>query len=212
MKHQAVFFDFDGVILDTFDLKTQAFRDMFASFGPEIQARVVEHHLLHGGISRLEKFRFYYRDILQKPVSENEIRKLGDKFVELTMKGVLTAPFIPGAFEALSELKREEKPAFVVSGIPQEELLGILEKRDLLGFFKEAHGSPRHKPAIIRDILTRKGYNPAECLFLGDATTDYDAAKVCGLKFLGIVKKGKPSLFPPKTMTSERVLLQGAPV
>lgn len=211
MIYQAVFFDFDGVILDTFDLKTQAFRDMFASYGPEIQAKVVEHHLAHGGISRLEKLRYYYQKVLKKSVSEKEIGELGGKFVELTMPGVMNAPFIPGALECLSELKKADVPAFVVSGIPEDELLGILEKRGLSGYFREAHGSPRHKPAIIRDILTRRGYTPAECLFLGDATTDYDAAKVCGLQFLGIVKKGRPSLFPPEIMISEQVLIKGAP-
>ena len=33
-KWQAVFFDFDGVILDSVDVKTQAFAAMFRAYGP----------------------------------------------------------------------------------------------------------------------------------------------------------------------------------
>lgn len=52
MSYQSIFFDWDGVICDSADLRTQTFEDMFAPFGPKIQTKVREHHLLHGGISR----------------------------------------------------------------------------------------------------------------------------------------------------------------
>ena len=45
MQWQAVFFDFDGVILDSVNVKTHAFSQMFRKYGPEIEESVVRYHL-----------------------------------------------------------------------------------------------------------------------------------------------------------------------
>ncbi|MEE9509964.1 MAG: HAD hydrolase-like protein [Candidatus Bathyarchaeia archaeon] len=55
MKYQAFFFDFDGVLADSVEVKTRAFAKLFESYGPEIQARVVEHHRKNGGMTRKDK-------------------------------------------------------------------------------------------------------------------------------------------------------------
>jgi beta-phosphoglucomutase-like phosphatase (HAD superfamily) len=39
---QAVFFDFDGVILDSVDVKARAFSEMFRDYGPEVEKAVVD--------------------------------------------------------------------------------------------------------------------------------------------------------------------------
>jgi len=43
-EYKALFFDFDGVLADSVEVKTDAFSKLFEKFGPEIQAKVVEHH------------------------------------------------------------------------------------------------------------------------------------------------------------------------
>jgi beta-phosphoglucomutase-like phosphatase (HAD superfamily) len=40
MHYQAIFFDFDGVILDSVHVKTEAFAAMFRKYGPEIERAV----------------------------------------------------------------------------------------------------------------------------------------------------------------------------
>ena len=41
-EYQAVFFDFDGVILDSVDVKTQAFADMYRPSGPKVDNAIVD--------------------------------------------------------------------------------------------------------------------------------------------------------------------------
>ena len=60
-----VFFDFDGVILDSVDVKTKAFGKMFEAYGSDVQKEVVQYHLENCGVSRFEKFRYYYENILE---------------------------------------------------------------------------------------------------------------------------------------------------
>jgi phosphoglycolate phosphatase-like HAD superfamily hydrolase len=153
-------------------------------------------------MSRFEKFRHYYNDILHMPVSEDQLLKLGEEFSDLVLTKILAAPFVGGASETLLKLVAERVPAFVVSGTPDEEVKFIIEKRGLFGYFQEVHGSPRYKDEILREIIGRRGYEPADCLFLGDAMTDYKAARAVGTRFLGIVPEGAPSPFPEGTDVS----------
>jgi len=205
MNWEAVFFDFDGVILDSVDIKTIAFESMFKSFGPAVQQEVTRYHLENGGVSRFDKFRYYYENILNIVISEDKIQDLSKKFSELVVQGVIESPFIKGAFETLELTKTKGISAYVVSGTPQEEIDFIVRQKDLLKYFAEIHGSPRKKWDIISEILDRKKYIPNRCLFIGDAMSDYEAARRTGTQFLGIVSDKSNVPFPEGTAVSEYV-------
>ena len=51
-KIKAIIFDFDGVIVESLDIKTGAFKKLYEVFSEEIATKVVNHHLINGGISR----------------------------------------------------------------------------------------------------------------------------------------------------------------
>ena len=172
MNWEAVFFDFDGVILDSVDVKTKAFAKMFRHYGPEVERAVVDYHLANGGVSRFKKFEYYYKNLLQKPITKDILESLGREFNQLAMDGVLAAPFIDGALYTLKQFKQQGIPAFVVSGTPDEEIKFIVEKRNLSPYFLEMHGSPRKKDEIVKDIAEQYGYKLGDCLFIGDAMTD----------------------------------------
>ena len=77
-----VIFDFDGVILESVSVKTDAFRSLF-SFVPDHIDEIIEYHLSHGGVSRFDKFRFIYQDILKKDLSEEQFNFLSEEFAKL---------------------------------------------------------------------------------------------------------------------------------
>ena len=208
MNWEAVFFDFDGVILDSVDVKTKAFAKMFRQYGLKVEKRVVEYHLNNGGVSRFDKFRYYYEEILNQPVDEEIIESLSKQFSNLVVEGVLASPFIPGAKESLDCLKKKAIPCYIVSATPYEEINLIVEKKELKGYFKEVHGSPRKKWEICREIITKENYNPQNCLFVGDAMSDYEAAQKNGICFLGIVGNGEISPFSDDTSVSSVVALK----
>ncbi|MGE0396538.1 MAG: HAD family hydrolase [Kofleriaceae bacterium] len=180
---RAIVFDFDGVVLESADVKTHAFVELFAEHGKDVQARVLEHHLANLGISRFKKFAWVHENVLHRTLSDDESRALGDRFSSLALAKVLAAPFVPGADTALRDLATR-LPLFVASGTPQEELDAIVDQRALRSFFREVHGTPREKPAILGDILARYGLAPNELLFIGDGMSDYKAARATGVEFL----------------------------
>lgn len=202
MKWDAVFFDFDGVIADSVDVKTYAFAELFKEYGPEIKDKVIEYHIQNGGMARYEKFRYYYKNLLRKDITDNELKKLGKRFSELVVEKVISSKYINGAIETLKNLFKNKIPLFIISGTPQDEIEYIVKKRSLSDYFTEVHGSPRKKAAIIKEILDRHKYHPSKCLFIGDSMSDYNAAKETGTQFIGIISSEVFNPFPETTKIS----------
>jgi HAD superfamily hydrolase (TIGR01549 family) len=179
---KAIAFDFDGVILENAHVKTEAFIELFAEHGPDVQAGVRTHHLANLGISRFKKFSWIYQNLLDRQLSEEHSQELGRRFSALALEKVLASPFVHGARESLDALA--SYPLFVVSGTPQGELDLIVDRRELRGSFREVHGSPREKPEILADIAARHGLERDQLLFIGDGMSDYQAAVATKLPFL----------------------------
>ncbi len=205
MSWEAVFFDFDGVVVDSVPIKTEAFKELFRSFGPEIETAVEQYHLRHGGVSRIEKFRYFYKNLLHRPIDSTELNLLNEKFSQLVFTKVVQAPYIPGAMESFQFLQTERIPAFIVSGTPQIEIQEIVKRRGLESFFSGVFGSPPEKTKLVKNILESKKFLPEKCLLVGDSTTDFEAARLNGMKFLGIVPENGKSPFSSEIPTAARV-------
>ena len=61
---RAIAFDFDGVLAESVDIKTRAYALLFKGEGDQSIRQIVDFHLKNGGISRFEKIRKIYNDIL----------------------------------------------------------------------------------------------------------------------------------------------------
>jgi beta-phosphoglucomutase-like phosphatase (HAD superfamily) len=71
-----IILDFDGVILESVSIKTEAFRSLF-SFAPEHVDRIVQFHKDNGGMSRFDKFWHIYNTILHDDLSEQQFDNKG---------------------------------------------------------------------------------------------------------------------------------------
>ncbi|MBX3036827.1 MAG: HAD family hydrolase [Anaerolineales bacterium] len=188
MTIKAILFDFDGVIVDSVNVKTEAFRELFSNEKEHLQT-ILNFHLANGGMSRFVKFEIIYREILKKPLTKEFSQELGERFSKLVMQKVIECEYMPGALEFLQKYSTQ-LPLFIASGTPQDELKTITAKRGLTNYFKEIHGTPRSKPKIIRDIVERHNIKTEEMPFIGDAINDYKAAIETNLPFYGYVLQG----------------------
>jgi len=186
MGYQAFFFDFDGVLADSVEVKTRAFANLFAPYGPEIVNKVVEYHRRHGGMTRKEKFQHYFKKFLKMPLNDQKIQQFCDIFSSFVIDEVIASPEIPGATEFLNKWSKKV-PCFIISATPDEEIVTIVNRRGLGLYFKEIKGSSQSKENNLRTILLKYGLEPARCLFFGDSGSDYRAASACKVDFMGIL-------------------------
>ena len=59
---KAIIFDFDGVICESVEAKTEAFRKVFLDY-PEHLDEIIAYHMTQGGVSRYIKFEYIFREI-----------------------------------------------------------------------------------------------------------------------------------------------------
>jgi phosphoglycolate phosphatase-like HAD superfamily hydrolase len=185
-QYQAFVFDFDGVLADSVEIKTEAFRQMYLSHGEEIADRVVLHHRENGGMPRLQKFVHYQKEFLGKPASDEELAGLCRVFSDLVVKNIVAADEILGVSDFLKNW-HGALPMFIDSATPDSELREIVDQRGLNGYFEGVFGSDRTKKENLVAILDQNGFIPERVLFFGDALSDYAAARSCGTDFMGIV-------------------------
>ena len=133
---RGVAFDFDGVLVESVDVKTKAYARLFEEYGEGVVSRVVDYHLTNGGVSRFVKFRVIYSEILNKPLSEKKFQSLCDEFSNIVVDEVVAAPWVEGAREFL-ENNKNRYLFFIVSGTPQDELRSIVRRREMDHYFCE---------------------------------------------------------------------------
>ncbi|MBF0248911.1 MAG: HAD family hydrolase, partial [Alphaproteobacteria bacterium] len=144
------------------------------------------------------KIRKYHKDFLGVDLSDDEHARWVQRYGDIVEDQVVAAPAVAGALEFLDS-HTGRMGLYVVSGTPEDELKRIVAAKGWEGYFDGVFGSPRLKPAIIDAILAEAGLERGRTLFVGDAMTDYNAARETGLRFLGRVPQGGENLFPPGT-------------
>ncbi|KIO50441.1 HAD family hydrolase [Nitrosospira sp. NpAV] len=198
---QAIIFDFDGVIVESGDIKTQAFGNLYRSYGETVMTAVMQYHTANGGMSRYQKFHYFQKHLLDRPpLTADEERQLDRLFSELVIEAVIASETVPGA----AELIRKEAPRiplFVASGTPETELNTIVTRRGLASYFTAVRGSPTPKQMLIADILSSHALSPERVLMIGDALIDYQSAQMNKIAFLGRVRPGDTNPFPAEVDT-----------
>jgi len=191
---KALLFDFDGVILESAGIKTDAYRKLLEeNYSPEKVDDFMEYHAANVGISRYVKIQYFYEQILGSALTDAKEKELMNKFSKIVFDEVLQASFIKGMPEFLED-NYKKLTLLVVSGTPTEEVNLIIEKRKLNIYFKEIHGSPSSKGEIINDILSRYKWNPGEVVFFGEAESDLRAADKTGAVFIARTDDNSKSL------------------
>ncbi len=207
---QAIIFDFDGVVVESGTIKTQAFAELYRPYGADIVAAVVQFHLQNGGMSRYRKFRHFQEHFLhQPPLTEAEERQLDIRFSELVVEAVIAAEPVPGAIELIRQ-QSGKIPLFIASGTPEIELKVIVERRGLAPYFTAVRGAPALKKTIIAEILATHDLQPETVLMIGDAMADLEGAQANNTAFLGRIFPSDPNPFPThiETVPDLRGLVQ----
>jgi HAD superfamily hydrolase (TIGR01549 family) len=182
---QALFFDFDGVLVDSNSIKVQAFYELFKGYDRDSVKDIIAYHRQHGGISRVVKISHAFEHILKIPLGTERLKEMARNYSQLVMEQVIAATSIAGADDFLAEM-HGQLPIFVISGTPQEELRLIIHRRNQWKYFDEIVGSPIQKPEHIKNLLQKYNFESKRCMFIGDASTDLHAARACNMPFIGI--------------------------
>jgi phosphoglycolate phosphatase-like HAD superfamily hydrolase len=174
---KALFFDFDGVILDSAVIKTEDFCHVYCTEAPEKIAEVRAYQELRGGISRRVKFEHFERNLFGRAVTETSLDQRCRARSKRIAHAMSQADFIPGAVEKLSSIHMKGS-MHLISGMPENELITLLGARAIFGYFSSVAGSPKRKRVKFAKLLNDLGHRSRGAVAIGDSLAEFLAAQM----------------------------------
>lgn len=182
---KVIVFDFDGVLVDSEDLKRQALKENFIEFGEEFAQSMFDYQAETGGN------RYDVADYAAFKLSKDKdwADEYADKYSETVREKIVKMPCMITCESMLLKLVKRY-PLYVSSATPEDELKKILVAKTMRHMFKEIYGGPHPKIDHFSEIIAKENVKPEEILFVGDTESDAEVARMFGLKFLAINYRG----------------------
>ena len=171
-KYNSFIFDFDGVILDSNNIKKNAIGEAVQGVLSDQKANeFVDYFVGLNGVPREEKIAKY----VPKEQYEYVLNKY-ESIIDIKLKSAKLIPGVKGIIQVLSRLK---KGMIVLSGGTQAEVLQLLVDRGLSESFDGVYGGPKNKEENLQGLSLKK-----PVLYFGDSEVDYLVAKNNGFDFV----------------------------
>ncbi len=189
-KIRCVVFDFDGVLVDSNEIKRKAYFEIFAPFG-DITG-IVEgcladkrtgnrYQVLECILGGLKAIGILNPD----EFAPNPLMHFAEKYNSICETYANYCKEIPGASDCLTRLS-ERYGLYVNSTTLQQPLRRIIRHRGWERYFTEVLGSPQTKIENLKWIMERESVTGDEVVFVGDSEVDLAAARTFGCHFVGI--------------------------
>ena len=178
-----IIFDFDGVILESNDVKIDGFYKLFESFGESNANMISQYFKNNAGLSRYDIIKYFFLEVCNKNINDEMLYKYSNKYSAIVKDKVIKTKFVDGFKSFVSEYY--EYKLFVVSSSDEQDLKYICERLNILKYFREILGSPIKKDINIAHIVDKYNLQKKETIYIGDSITEYYATVKNDLTFVG---------------------------
>jgi len=184
MKLKAIFFDFDGVIMDSMHLKLEGYCRALAQFNfPRDQMdRIMCENM---GTSRQKIIVEMYQQLSGKTITDDIFEPALATFNKLDEEARPKMVMMAGSLDFLKKIHLDYYTA-VVTGTPEDVVLRTTAYHKLDSYFDIVRGSPETKADIISGLMKDNQFKIEECIFIGDGKADQNAAAACDIRFVGM--------------------------
>lgn len=196
-KFKVILWDFDGVLMDSNSVRDMGFETVLANYPKKQVQALMTYHKANGGLSRYVKFRYFFEEIRNEEVLDEQIQELAKNFSiimqkQLFDKSLLIQDSIQFVKDNFTKFKMH-----IVSGSDGVELNILCKYLNIYKYFKTINGSPTTKNELVKQLLTSFNYELNECVLIGDSINDMEAASVNNISFAAY---NNSSLFLPENI------------
>ncbi len=180
---KAIFFDFDGVIMDSMTLKLDAYCACLKEYrlARTDVDRIMREYM---GQSRHKIIVELYEKLVGGTIPSDVFEKALTEFNRQDEDAREKLTYLPGSLEFIRAVHADRFTA-VVTGTPEEFILKTTAHHGLDQYFDIVRGSPDTKREIVAELLGAHSLSTAEAIFIGDGRTDQEAADHHGIRFVG---------------------------
>lgn len=205
-------FDFDGVIMDSVPLKGEGFRYIFRKFPTKAQNELLNYHQVNGGVSRYDKIRYFFSDIVKQGFSEDDVQAYAAEFSQFITAQLYKSDLIITEVVQFIQQNYQRYDMAIVSASDQEELRGICRHHGFDQYFFDILGSPKLKKDNIASVLLQHDYAKQATALIGDSPADKAAADANHIHFIGFnnaeLKQQTPRYLAPGSFCELGALLE----
>ena len=184
---KSIIFDFDGVILDTVEVKGDSFVELYKNESKEVKKQIKKYHFANLSVSRYIKINYIGNNFLDFDKKKTNSYYL-KKFEQIVKKKIKKSNYIYGIKKFIKD-NYKNYLFFISSATPQNELYEIVKYKKIHTFFREVLGSPDNKKKHMKKITKKYKLKKKEVLFIGDTKKDLQTAIQSNINFLGIQNK-----------------------
>lgn len=179
---ELIFWDFDGVIKESLEVKANAFVEIFSKEDKFLQKKIRQHHLDNGGMSRFEKIPLYLKWAGDEP-NHDKVSQLSFDFSNHVIDKVVKSPWVPGIENFLKKCSVKFSN-ILVSSTPDDELKKITSQLKISRRFDNIYGSSTTKIDCISLELLKSKVRLKKAIMIGDSEVDFNAAKKNKIDFI----------------------------
>ena len=106
-KFKNFIFDFDGVIIDSVEIKNKAFLQTVRGYSNLIKKKFMKFHLDNLGVSRIKKYEFLCQSILKIKKSKILENKFSNNYSKIVEKKLKRVKFIKGIKRFISNNEKK---------------------------------------------------------------------------------------------------------
>ena len=200
-KIDAVFWDFDGVIKDTLEIKGEAFVEVYEYLSLESKNEILKYHYENGGLPRLKKFSYWNDKFsIENRTNKDLVLEQSMRYERIVLSKLIECPWNNGFDALVKKMTISGCKCFIISGAPRNELVEILGK--YFENFIEVFGGNRAKTDHLKEVQEIYSLSLKDSIFIGDAESDYVAAKNMSIPFI-LKRHDKNSGFRPVNVLTE---------
>ena len=178
-----IFWDFDGVIHDSLQIKADGFVSLFPEIDIESKKYIEKYHFENGGVDRFEKIKHFYHKFNGHEITNKKLNRLAENFSDNIKEKIFQSKYLID--ESVSFIKSNFKnfDFHIVSASEHNELLKICENFKISDYFISINGSPGKKADHLRRLIMKFDYQLDESAMIGDSFNDYEASLENNISF-----------------------------
>lgn len=185
MKIDTIFWDFDGVILSSHDIRELGFKVALEKYPQDQIDALLEYHRANGGWSRYVKFTYFFKEIRKEAFTMTDVNELAIAYSKAVKTLLINKSLLIKQSMQFIVDRGKNYSMYVASGSDGKELNEVCKGLNIDKYFHSIHGSPEPKTEILKRIIAEQKHMPSRCLMIGDAINDFDAAMDNQIEFLG---------------------------
>ncbi len=185
LNKKVILWDFDGVILNSSEIREEGFVQVLSNYPTEKVELLLKYHNENGGLSRYDKFEYFFKNILKIELNHEILNRLAFEFSVIMKKNLVDKKLL---IEEVNNFIIKEKGNYgmhIVSGSDENELKYLCAKLGISNNFNSIHGSPTPKNLLVKNLIERVNYQKSKICLIGDSINDLNAAIANDIDFYG---------------------------